>query len=136
MFTEEKCMSILGEYKTFREFVLEKLNELTRIQRVDSPYGDIIGMYLEKGSGFLHIDVEYRDCGDCTEDELKSYALPLRFLVDPDYPDVYRIPYDKIWNKKEEERLRKENEEKEALMKRRDEYERTEYNRLKAKFEG
>ena len=58
--------------------------------------------------------------------------LPLAFLFDENYPEKYKVIFEEEKRKKEQEKKRKQ-EEKEKKM---EAFERSEYERLKKKFEG
>lgn len=127
------------EYRDYLEFdnklhklIEEKTKQLSLIIYNKLPKGEYIDCEFTEKNGKLFVEFEYWLCGENCRDQ---FYLPLQFLFDETYPEKYRL----LWN----EEKRKINEEKELKKKKEEEnrqrvleeYERSEYERLKLKYE-
>jgi len=117
--TEKEYRRIIKQYKQLVDLILAKTEQLALIERGRRPRGICDEIDFEEKDGKLLVEFERYCCG---ESQYESYYLPLKFLFDENYPERYKVML-------EEEKIKKEVE----LMKA---FERSEYERLKKKFEG
>ena len=127
--TEKEYRRILKKYQQLVDLILAKTEQLALIERGRRPRGICDEIDFKEKDGKLLVEFERYCCG---ESQYESYHLPLEFLFDENYPEKYKVIFEEEKRKKEQEKKRKQ-EEKEKKM---EAFERSEYERLKKKFEG
>ena len=88
---------------------------------------------FEESDGKLLVQFESYSCGEADYD---TYLLPLEFLFDEGYPEKYKVIFEEETCKKQEEKIRREEEKQSIKFKQTDEHDKREYERLKVKFGG
>ena len=131
--TEEQYRKVLKEYDEIVKLVIAKTTQLALIQRGRVPEGECCETDFSEEDGKLMVQFEIYRCGDSDCD---TYYLPLEFLFDKNYPEKYKVIFEEEQRKKEKEKKRKAAEDREKESEKIEAFDKREYERLKAKFEG
>ena len=131
--TEEHYRKVLKQYDEIVRLIIAKTTQLALIQWGRVPTGECIETDFSEEEGKLMVQfVSYR----CGEEDFDTYYLPLEFLFDKNYPEKYKVIFEEEQRKKEEEKKRKTAEDRERKEDEIEAFDKREYERLKAKFEG
>ena len=130
--TEERYRQVNEEYNDIIEFIVEITYEFAKITEGREPKGCVDDTDFNEIDGCLEIWFEHDVY--CGGTETSVYKVPLQFIFDEDY----RATYSTIYEEKQKE-IKKAKDIKrkiwlEEVNTRKEENERIEYNRLKAKY--
>lgn len=131
--TEKEYRRIIKQYNQLVDLILAKTEQLALIERGRRPRGTCDEIDFEEKDGKLLVEFERYYCG---ESGYESYYLPLEFLFDENYPEKYKVIFEEEKRKKEQEKKRKQEEKIKKEVELMEAFERSEYERLKKKFEG
>jgi hypothetical protein len=122
------------QYDEIVDLIISKAEQMSMIQYGRMPDGECGETDFVECDGKLLVQFESYSCGESNSD---SYYLPLEFLFDVDYPAKYIVIWEEEKRKKEEERIQREKSKTVYhVVEKTEEYDRREYKRLKAKYEG
>lgn len=136
LITKEEFEGFLKMQEHIFKLVKAKTVKLATIEKGRFPLGEICDFDIEESSftkGCIHVAFEQYLCGETCID---SYELPFEFLYDPLYPVIYKVIYEEEQRKLSEKIERKEKESAEKVERMLEIHDKSEYERLKQKFEG
>ena len=131
--TEEQYRKVLKQYDEIVKLIIAKTTQLALIQWRNVPKGECNETDFSEEDGKLIVQFESYSCG---EPDFDTYYLPLEFLFDENYPEKYKVLFKEEQRKKEKEKTRKIAEDQKMKEEEIESFDKREYERLKAKFEG
>ena len=131
--TEEQYRKVLKHYDEIVKLIIAKTTQLALIQWGRVPKGECYETDFSEEDGKLIVQFESYSCG---EPDFDTYYLPLEFLFDENYPEKYKVLFKEEQRKKEKEKTRKIAEDQKMKEEEIESFDKREYERLKAKFEG
>lgn len=131
--TPEKYKSIMDQHEELVNLIIDKTRQMALIQRGAYPSGTVGETDFEERDGKLMVQFEKYYCGD---DDGDTYYLTYDALYDEHYLENYKSIFEEEKRKVEAEKLLKKIEEEQEKIKQRDDRDRTEYERLKNKYDA
>ena len=133
LITEKEYRDFVNQRKKINELILAKTTQLSLLIYNRIPRGDCVDYDFDEEDGKIIVQFEEWHCG---EPDYDTFKLTLEFLFDETYPEKYKIIFEEEKRKKEEEKRIEKEREEENKRQRKDAHERSEYERLKLKFEA